>query len=349
MSQLATITEPKVWIAGTKPGDLAGHLRTALAWLDWERLVPSNARVWIKPNLTCFEHLPGVTVTPPFMAALAEVLQDRTPHVTFCESDGGYNAYAMETAFEAHGLYALRKRYGAAVVNLSRVPVREVSGEVNGKEVSVQLPIPLLDECDVFITVPVPKIHSNTIVSLAFKNQWGCLPDSMRLRDHPEFTPKVILINRVLRTRMAIFDGTFFLNRTGPIAGLPVRKDLLIASDDIGAASMVCCRIMGINDRKVEHLMAARRAGVYPNSLADVKCSQAPEAFLKERFYLRRSPIQVVAWAAFNSRVLTRIIYDSATADVLHRVLYAVRRNRFIGRLLYGETGPPVLAGRRSE
>lgn len=339
----------RVWIATTKNGDLSTHLRAALAWLNWEKLVPFNSRVWIKPNLTCYEHLPGVTVTPPFLAALAEVFRDRTEQIAFCESDGGYNAYAMETAFETHGLYEIGKRFGARIVNLSKSPAREVSGEIRGKEISMPLPVPLLDECDVFITVPVPKIHSNTLVSLALKNQWGCLPGPMRLRNHPEFASRVILINRILRPRMAIFDGTYFLNKTGPIAGDAVRKDLLIASDDIGAASMACCRIMGVDDRKVRHLMAARQAGMYPRSLEDVDCNQPPDDFRQERFYLKRSPIQYVAWAAFKSRLLTRIVYDSAIADVLHQILYSVRRNRRIARLLYGEVGPPVVAGRRSE
>jgi uncharacterized protein (DUF362 family) len=32
------------------------------------------------------------------------------------------------------------------------------------------------------LTIPVPKVHCMTGISLSLKNQWGCLPDMMRLR-----------------------------------------------------------------------------------------------------------------------------------------------------------------------
>jgi uncharacterized protein (DUF362 family) len=338
----------KVWIAKTNEGSLADHLRAALAWLDWQRIVPPNSRVWIKPNLTFGQPMPGVTVTPAFLAAVAEVFRELTPHVTFCESDGGYSCFPMEEAFASHGLYDLEKRFGIRVQNLSKIPCRRVSGNVNGKEVSIDLPVPLLDDCDVFITLPVPKIHAMTRVSLAFKNQWGCVPGAMRLRNHPEFTHKIILINRALRTRMALFDGTHFLNKTGPMIGVPVRKDLLIASDDIGAGSKACCHLMGIDDTKVRHLMAAREAGMYPANLSEIEFNESPDRFRGEAFYLKRNLMNYVALAAFHSPTLTRLIYDSATADVLHKILYSIRRNRFAGRLLYGEMGPPKVEGRRS-
>ncbi len=51
----------------------------------------------------------------------------------------------------------------------------------------VKLPAALVEACDSFITVPVPKVHVMTNVSLGFKNQWGCLPDVKRLRDHYRF------------------------------------------------------------------------------------------------------------------------------------------------------------------
>lgn len=338
----------KVWISKTNEGSLANHLRAALAWLDWERIVPPDARVWIKPNLTFGQPMPGVTVTPAFLAAVAEVFREQTAHVTFCESDGGYGCFPMEEAFASHGLYGLEKRFGIRVQNLSKVPSRLISGDVNGKEISIDLPVPLLDGCDVFITVPVPKIHAMTRVSLAFKNQWGCVPGAMRLRNHPEFTHKIILINRALRTRMALFDGTWFLNKTGPMIGEPVHKDLLIASDDIGAGSKACCHLMGIDDTKVRHLMAAREAGMYPSSLNEIQFNNALGQFVGETFRLQRSFMSYVALAAFHSPLLTRLLYDSAAADVLHKTLYSIRRNRLAGRLLYGEMGPPKVEGRRS-
>jgi len=78
----------------------------------------------------------------------------------------------------------------------------------------VEPPVLLLREVDVFITLPVAKVHAMTGVSLGFKNQWGCQPTTMRLRNHPQFAHKILLINRLVRPRLALFDGTWFLDRT---------------------------------------------------------------------------------------------------------------------------------------
>ena len=55
------------------------------------------------------------------------------------------------------------------------------------------------------------------------------------------------------------------------------------------------------------------------------------------------------SYAAFHSEFLTRFIYDSRSADLLHRALYYVRRNRFAGRILYGSLGPPEIEGHRED
>jgi len=61
--------------------------------------------------------------------------------------------------------------------------------------VTVESPVFLLDEVDVFVILPVPKVHVMTRVSLGFKNQWGCQPGAMRLRDHPASAKKILAIN----------------------------------------------------------------------------------------------------------------------------------------------------------
>jgi hypothetical protein len=170
----------------------------------------------------------------------------------------------------------------------------------------------------------------------------------MRLRNHPDFARKILAINRLLKPRLSLFDGTYFLDKTGPMIGEPVRRDLLIASDDLGAGDLACCEIMGIDARKVRHLWAAQQEGMVPPSLDGVTLNQALDPFRVRRFTLRRSPINYIALAAFHSKVGTRLFYDSPLAGPIHRVLYAVRKNRLIGRLLYGPAGPPAADGRRS-
>jgi uncharacterized protein (DUF362 family) len=340
----------RIFVASLRSGSvLSQQVREALAFLQWEKLIPENARVFVKPNLTWKFPLPGVTTTPEFIEACIQVLRERTPHVIVGESDGGYHGFRAEEAFGSHGLYDLAHRYDIKVVNLTKLESESASGTVAGRSVSVDLPKMLLHEVDLFVTLPVPKIHAATKVSLAFKNQWGCIPSPMRLRHHAEFARKIILINRALRTRLVLFDGKYMLNRTGPMIGDPVSTDLLLAADDPGAASLACCRIMGVNAWSVPQHRMARREGMMPENLTDCLLNQPLEPFFCQPFYLKRNFMNWVSVAAFHSEILTRLIYDSAFADISHRVLYSVRKHRAAARMLYGSLGPPEIEGSRKK
>jgi uncharacterized protein (DUF362 family) len=181
----------------------------------------------------------------------------------------------------------------------------------------------LLEETDLFITVPVPKIHAMTYVSLGFKNQWGCIPDVKRLKHHADFKYKVLAINRLLRTRLAVFDGSVFLDRHGPLAGDPVPMDLLIAGE-VGVATRVCCKMMTVDPSAVPHLSLAMAEGMMPRTLDGIEMSTDIER-LQRSFSLKRSVFDWVAYAVFQNRLATRILYNSAVAKPLHEVLYALK------------------------
>ena len=345
MSQL---TQARVYVDSMKGREhLVSQIRESFEFIGWEALIPRNARVFVKPNLTWKSPLPGVTVTPEFIAAAVEVLRERTSKISIGESNGGYHSFQAEEAFESHGLYNVAKRFGVEVVNLTRLPSQIITGTVAGRTVEAELPKLLLEEVDVFLTLPVPKVHSNTTVSLGFKNQWGCLPNPMRLRQHADFVEKIVLINRVLKPRIALFDATYMLNKNGPMIGEPVETRLIIAADDAGAGSLVCSEIMRIDPWSVKHHRVAREEGMMPPSLASVTLNQPIAPFQKERFYVRRNLVNWASLAAFHSKFLTKVLYDSEVADFCHRALYSVRRNQPIARVLYGSFGPPQVKGRR--
>lgn len=312
----------------------------ALAWLEWEKFLPLGARVFIKPNLTWPTHLPGVTTSPQAIEAVVAALRTRTPNITIGESDGGYHSYKAEDAFRGHGLYEIAEQYGARVVNLSADVPEDVTEDVAGRRVTVTLPRTLLHETDVFITMPVPKVHVMTLLSLGFKNQWGCIPSTMRLREHPEFNHKIVLINRLLKPKV-IFDGAYFLDQAGPMSGEPVRMDLLIAGDDLGASDAVCSAVMGIDPGRVRHYQVARRAGLFPASLDGVALNTPLEPFLGRRFVMKRGFLDWLSLLGFRSGRVAWFFWESPASDLLHKALYAVRRNPLVCRLLYGPAGSP--------
>lgn len=335
-----SVTSSRVYIAHTQP-DLVTTLRAAGEWVGVGDLVRPGIRLFLKPNLTWKVPMPGVTTTPVFIRGVVAILKEMGAKILIGEADGGYHSFKAEEAFKTHGLYDLQREFGISVVNLSAVPSEVRRTQMGGREVSIELPCLLLNDIDVFVSLPVPKVHVMTRVSLGLKNQWGCQPGTMRLRNHPGFAWKILAINRVLNPRLVLYDGTYFLDRSGPMVGEAVRMDLVVAADHPGAGDLACCAVMGIEARSVAHLRLAQAEGMAPLDLNGTELNQPLEGFKTHRFALRRAPINYVALAAFHSHLLTRMFYDSRMAGPLHTALYRLRRNPLVGRLLYGRVGPP--------
>lgn len=317
----------RAWVSriDSDQGDLDGQIEQMAGWLRLGEQIKGDTRLFLKPNLTYSICKEGVTTGPVFLEAVVRFFRGLTEDITIVESDGGSHAWSAEEAFSGHRIPELCKKYGVKAMNLTKQARRVVETDVAGKRVAVELPVPLLDESDYFITLPVPKVHLMTKVTLGFKNQWGCLPDVKRLRNHPEFAQKIVAIHKLLKTRLAIFDGKTFLNRSGPMEGDPVQMNLLIAGD-VGASSLLCCKLMGINPKTVKHLRVAANEGEMPFSIGDIQVNCADVAkFAKEPFYLERSTLSWVTLMVFHSDLLTRLIYDSSFAKPIHELLYLMR------------------------
>lgn len=302
------------------------QLQQALAYIEWEKLVPRGARVFFKPNLTYPTPKAGVTTTPGFIETVLQIFSQRTSRLIVGESDGGYRGWPAEMAFNSHGLPEICRRYGARLVNLSRLPCAMVAIKLPGEIRKLNLPSLLLDEVDVFVTLPVPKIHQVTVMSGAIKNQWGCIPDNMRLINHPYFDEMILEINRLVRARMALADGTFFLNRSGPMQGDPVRMDLLIASDNIGALDRILCQIMGLDITRVRYLNLACQKGWIPPG-DQIQYNVQPSTFYTQRFYLKRTLRNWIVWWAFHRPWAITLFWNSWFADLLRIFLYAIAGN----------------------
>jgi uncharacterized protein (DUF362 family) len=265
-----------------------------------------------------------VTTTPEVLERVLRLLLDRGNRVLVVESDGGYGAWTCEQAFAGHGIPALCARLGATAVNLSAAPSVTLEVEHRGTRVGIPFPALLVDGVDAFVTVPVPKVHCMTGVSLAMKNQWGVIPDPLRLHHHHAFDAAILAINAKLPRASAVVDGTWFLDEGGPIEGRPLRKGLVIAADTIGECDRYLCALMGVDPMDVPHLRHAIRAGFVPAGLEAVEHDPAALARHRYRAVLRRTPRQTLVRVFFHSRGLTRLMYTSRFGRALHAVFYRV-------------------------
>jgi uncharacterized protein (DUF362 family) len=292
--------------------------------------LPRGCRVAVKPNLTFPVPRPGVTTTPSVLRAVVESLVERSNQVLVVESDGGYGAWDCERALRGHGVHEMCAALGASAVNLSTAPRTSLAVRHRGALLAIPFPRLLLDSIDAFVSVPVPKVHCMTGVSLAMKNQWGLIPDPLRLEHHHAFAEVVLEINRRLPSATAVVDGTWFLDESGPMEGVPLRKDLIVASGSIGECDRYLCALMGVDPMDVPHLRHATAAGFVPARLDEVRFDAEQLRRLSYRAVLKRTPRQRLVRTFFHSRRLTRLMYTSAFGRGLHKAYYFL-------------TGPPVV------
>jgi uncharacterized protein (DUF362 family) len=299
-------------------------IRVFEAGAPWDADLPRGARVAVKPNLTLPSHRPGVTTTPAVLRAVVQRLVARSNRVFVVESDGGYGAWDCERALRGHGVHEMCAELGATVVNLSGAPRTSLAVAHRRGSLSIPFPRLLLDSIDAFVSVPVPKVHCMTGVSLAMKNQWGLIPDPMRLEHHHAFDDVVLEINRRLPSAAAVVDGTYFLDENGPLEGRPLRKDLLIAAGSIGECDRYLCALMGVDPGSIPHLRHAMAAGFVPATLDDIVFDAQQLQRLSYRAVLKRTPRQALVRTFFHSRRLTRLMYTSPFGRGLHKAFYLV-------------------------
>jgi uncharacterized protein (DUF362 family) len=189
--QRKLVTRAKWRVGLAKMGcDTSVAIRSALGWSGVLERIASSTRVVLKPNFTYPYYKPGVTTSPVVIRETVKILRDYTDYVAIVETDGGYGAWQATEAFAGHGMYELREEFGIEIVNLNDEPREMISFRSGRKICQIHLPTRLLKETDLFITMPVPKIHCMTGLTLSYKNQWGCVPDIMCLRQHYVFMVK---------------------------------------------------------------------------------------------------------------------------------------------------------------
>jgi len=306
--------------------DYLTRIQDGLSFLDIATKIGTGDTVFIKPNLTFPHYKEGVMTSPECIEQLVVALKDYTSNIIIGESDGGgYNRFSMDEVFDATGLMSIAKKHQVKLVNLSKLPSRNIHFHYKQRKFSVPLPQLLLDEVQLFITVPVPKVHANTGVSMSIKNQWGCIQvPSLRLKLHPYLKKVILEINKALKVDISVIDGRYGLNRNGPMRGDPVELDWLMVTNNILVADVTCCKLMGINPFSVNYLNFYKQNEPI-SDLNDFQFNQDYKQFIGPQFYLKRDLGDYPGYFAFRSRFLAYLAYYSPFSQILHKGLYLFR------------------------
>jgi uncharacterized protein (DUF362 family) len=141
------------------------------------------------------------------------------------------------------------------LVNLAEDKTQKIDGYVDGHLVSLRLPDTILN-ADLRINVPKLKYMTQTKISCALKNIFGCNPMPTKYKLHPQLDQAIVALNKAMPFHLHILDGNI-------VPTTPPRKlGLIMASTDPVAFDTVAAHIAGINPKTVKHIILAQKEGL---------------------------------------------------------------------------------------
>lgn len=223
-------------------------------------------RVLLKPNLVEFSSDAPVNTNPRLVAAVHSAFQALgAASVTIAEGPG-HRRITMELA-ESAGFFNAIPRFEKLFVDLNLDEVLPVNLRRPFSTLSeIYLPRTALD-CDLLVSLPKMKTHHWVGATLSMKNLFGLVPGGVY------GWPKNVLhwagideciadLHGLFRNQFCIVDGIEGMQGNGPILGTPKRAGVLVSGSHPPSVDATCCRIMGIDPKRIKYLdLVARRTG----------------------------------------------------------------------------------------
>jgi uncharacterized protein (DUF362 family) len=221
-------------------------------------------RVYVKPNMSHPEYLPGVVTCPELLSELVGLLRDGNSEVVVGESNG-FN-YPCQGAFKGTGIEAAVKKAGGNVINLSEDKVVKVNFPNTRSPVkALLLPKTVLD-ADATVDMALMKTHEFAVYSGAIKNLFGCVPSNRRIYLHPYLSEVFYRLYTIIKPQLSVMDARVAIEGNGPTKGDPVKMGLMLTSNCALATDVVASRIMGLKLEEVSHLnYIARKTSLQPD------------------------------------------------------------------------------------
>lgn len=298
--------------------DIAGILKEAVA----DSGLRGKHTVFVKPNMSHPEYLPGVVTSPELLGELVGLLRDGVSEVVVGESNG-FN-YPCNSAFEKTGIEDAVKKAGGRVINLSEDNVVKVKFPDGASLKALLLPKTVLD-ADAVVDLPLMKTHEFTAYSGAIKNLFGCVPSNRRIYLHPYLPEVFYRLYSVFKPQLTIMDARVGIEGNGPTKGKPVKMDLMLTSNDALAIDIVAASVMDLDWKRTYLNYIAKKTGMHEQEI-DVEGLQVSEVM--RRFEPPRIDLPVKAqMKIYQHEFLTKTLFCSLdVVKLFQRVTKAYRK-----------------------
>ena len=297
--------------------DVTDILKTAIKESD----IRGKNKVFIKPNMSHPEYLPGVVTSPELLNEIVELLRDSVSEVIVGESNG-FN-YPCWSAFDKTGIEKAVKKAGGKVINLSEDEIVKVKFENCNSIKQLFLPKTVLSS-DAMVDLPLMKTHEFTLYSGAIKNLFGCVPSNRRIYLHPYLPEVFYRLYSIFNPDLTIMDARVGIEGNGPTKGDPVSLGLILTSTDALAIDIVATRIMKLNWKSTYLNYISKRAN-FDEAEIVIKGLQVEE--IAHRFKPPRIDLPVKAqMEIYKHEYLTKLFFCSLDiVKLFQKITFAYR------------------------
>jgi len=231
-------------------------------------------RTLVKPNLViAHEMFPHAFTRPEFMDGVLGALRDR-------EQPGEVEEFAVgercgitmptRMVFSEAGYNPILRKHRAR---------RYLFDEVTQVQIALRHPDRLRDfvftpepvaRADFFVNCPKFKAHPWTTVTFGLKNFIGIQDDRHRLIDHDwALNEKIADLQEIVAPQLIAIDG-IIAGQGRMLTPIPFDLKLVILGDNQVAIDAVCCHILGLDPKSVDHINLCAQRGVGSLSLEDI-------------------------------------------------------------------------------
>ncbi len=247
---------------------------------DLREIITPGATVVLKPNVFAPRAAP-TTTDPRVVVAVGELCREAgAGRVIVAEgrsiSTAKYRKGANSTrlCFEAVGMSKAVEGAGFETVYLEEDEFVEVA--LPGAQVLKKAHVPrTILEADVFINLPVMKVHSLTLVTLAIKNLHGIISDYDKLYQHCyrelALARKLTDLLRIRHIDLNVMDALVGQEADHAADGRPVEMGLILTSRDAVSLDAVAGAVMGLDPNEVDTTRLAGEAGLGEANLTKIE------------------------------------------------------------------------------
>ena len=220
-----------------------------------KKFVREGARVVIKPNIA-WNRTPqqAGNTNPEVVAALAKMcLEAKAKHVSVWD----HTCHNPKDTYERSGIQKAALEAGAKVHYVNSQDFMQIDIKRGKLLTNVEVYREIL-ECDVFINVPVAKVHGLSTLTLGMKNLMGTIKDRPVM--HDRIHEKLPELYSAIRPHLTVLDATRILIEHGPQGGN--LKDVkmvnkIIAGTDLVGVDAYGATLFGFYPRDIGYIERA--------------------------------------------------------------------------------------------